>query len=147
MVCKAKPNGSVNSTPSVATNSNTARWDYDNTNKHYGFYLVDAINGNSTQGTDGEGFYSALTSTGAASGWYMNTSAQGQGYSIHLYSNPLDQKAGLYTFEPSDELTAVGSLNAASQSATPAIYDLNGHRLAKPSRGINIINGRKVLVQ
>lgn len=145
LVCKAKPEGSVNSTPSVANNSNTARWDYDDTSKHYGFYLVESINGNSTQGIDDEGFYSALTSTGAASGWYMNTSAAGQGFSIHLYSNPLDQNAGLYTFEPCDNATAVEGLGAVHGTSS-AIYDLSGRRLANPSRGVNIINGQKVLV-
>ena len=144
MVCKAKPGGSVNSTPSVANNSNTARWDYDDTGKHYGFYLVESINGNSTQGIDDEGFYSALTSTGAASGWYMNTSASGQGFSIHLYSNPLDQNAGLYTFELYDEPTAVGS-TTLSQSAAPVMYDITGRRISVPVRGVNIVNGKKIL--
>lgn len=146
MVCKAKPDGSVNSTPSVATNSNTARWDYDETTKHYGFQLVESVNGNAVQGTDADGFYSALTSTGATAGWYMNTAAAGQGYAIHLWNNPLDQNAGLYTFEPYDKLTAVTSPTVSTSTNNSAIYDLNGRRLANPSRGINIIDGKKVLV-
>lgn len=146
MVCKAKPNGSVNSTPSVATNSNTARWDYDNNAKHYGFYLVDNVNGNSTQGTDADGFYSAFTSKDAAQGWYVNTSAAGQGFSVHLYSNPLDENAGIYTFEPA-VTSAIESVDAAAVSTVDTIYDLQGRRLSAPVHGINIINGHKVLVR
>lgn len=61
------------------------------------------------------------------------------------YTNPLDQNAGLYTFEPYDDLTALGSLQA-SQSTAHVIYDLNGRRLTNPSRGINIIDSQKVLI-
>lgn len=147
LVCKAKPEGSVNSVPSVANNSNTARWDYDNNAKHYGFYLVDTYNGNSVQGVDADGFYSALTSKDAAEGWYMNTSAVGQGFSIHLYSDPTDQNAGIYTFEAlpgqSDSLENISVVKTASDE----IYDLQGRRLAAPIRGINIINGQKILVR
>ncbi|MDE7336337.1 MAG: beta-N-acetylhexosaminidase, partial [Muribaculaceae bacterium] len=58
MICKAKNGGSVNCVPSVSNNSNTARWDYDNDNVHYGFQLVEEY-----QGTDADGhFYSAITS-------------------------------------------------------------------------------------
>lgn len=35
----------------------------------------------------------------------------------------------------------------ASDSATETIYDLSGKRLSKPVRGINIINGKKILVK
>lgn len=149
MVCKAKPRGSVNSMPSVATNSNTARWDYDDEVKHYGFYLVEKIGEKVVQGTDGKGFYSALTSKDAAAGWYMNTSAAGQGFAIHLYSDPTDQNAGLYTFEayPQSSSTGVGSVeNGAAEKG--AIYDLQGRKLTKePVSGLYIQDGRKVLVK
>ena len=148
LVCKVKPSGSVNSMPSVATNANSARWDYDDNAKHYGFYLVDSHNGNSTQGTDADGFYSALTSKDAAQGWYMNTSAAPQGYSIHLYNNPLDQNAGIYTFEIHPDTSGILTVQpAATTSGHDTIYDLQGRRLNAPVRGINIINGRKTLVR
>jgi len=145
MVCKAKPSGSVNSVPSVTNSGTTARWDYDNTTKHYGFYLVASHDGQSTQGTDAQGFYSAFTSKDAASGWYVNTSAAPQGYSIHLYNNPLDQNAGIYTFEASTT-SAIGVIDA-NANGTDTIHNLQGRRLSAPVRGINIINGHKVLVR
>ncbi len=144
MVCKAKNAGSVNCTPSVANNSNTARWDYDNSNVHYGFSLVA-----NHQGTDENGnFYSAITSKDAANGWYMNTSGSGQGYSIHLWSNPADQNAGLYTFIPlAQDPSAIETVENIPAPAQATIYDLQGRRLSAPQRGINIINGHKTLIR
>lgn len=146
MVCMAKPEGSVNSVPSESTNSNTARWDYDSSAKHYGFYLVSSHANQSTQGTDEAGFYSAITSKDAAQGWYMNTSAAGQGFSIHLWNNPLDQNAGIYTFEPS-QTSSINSLPADGNDTADVIFDLQGRRLSTPVRGINIINGNKILIR
>lgn len=143
MICMAKPNGSVNATPANSNNSNLARWDYDNSTKHYGFRLVAEH-----QGYDEEGnFYSAITSTHAADGWYMNTSGAGQGYSIHLWNNPADQNAGLYTFIPMEREQQSSISSVSSATGPDVIYDLQGRRLSAPIRGINIINGRKILVK
>ncbi len=145
MVCKAMPGGSVNCVPSESNSSNTARWDYDDTVRHFGFYLVDTHNGNSTQGTDENGFYSAITSKDAAEGWYMNTSAGGQNFSIHLWNNPLDQNAGIYTFEPYPEENpnpGEDSINnVAADSSSAPIYDLQGRRVLAPTRGLYIQSG------
>ncbi len=144
MVCMAKPNGSVNATPTNSNNSNTARWDYDNDNKHYGFRLVEQHQGYDEAGN----FYSAITSKHAANGWYMNTAGNGQGYSIHLWNNPADQDAGLYTFIPMErEQTSSISAVEAAAPAADVIYDLQGRRLAAPVHGINIINGHKIFVK
>ncbi|MDE6536139.1 MAG: family 20 glycosylhydrolase, partial [Muribaculaceae bacterium] len=150
LVCKAQPGGSVNCVPSVSNDSNTARWDYDDTVRHFGFYLVDTYNGNSVQGTDEQGFYSALTSKDAANGWYINTSAAGQGYSIHLYNNPTDQNAGIYTFEPHPENPNQGgqvSIDAVNLSSVfPAqTYDLQGRKVTNPTTpGLYIQNGKLI---
>ncbi len=151
MVCKAMPGGSVKSVPSESNNSNTARWDYDDTVRHFGFYLVDSYNGNSTQGTDEDGFYSALTSKDAAAGWFMNTSAAGQNFSIHLWSNPLDQNAGIYTFEPLPETenpnpgeeSSMDTVNAEAGFAH--IYDLQGRRVVPGRRGLYVQSGSLIV--
>ncbi len=146
LVCKAKPEGSVKSVPAVANNSNTARWDYDNSTKHYGFYLVDTYNGVSVQGTDTDGFYSVLTSKDAANDWYINTAAQGQAYAINLYNNPTDQNAGIYTFKVMpDDLSDIQSIGNADSGLE--IYDLQGRRLTTITKGINIINGQKTVIR
>lgn len=43
--------------------------------------------------------------------------------------------------------TGISEIAAESPAANGAIYDLQGRRLAAPARGLNIINGRKVLVK
>lgn len=48
--------------------------------------------------------------------------------------------------EPS-ALTGIEAVNAAAKTAADSIYDLSGRKLSAPVRGINIINGKKVLVK
>lgn len=146
MVCKAAPNGSVNATPSVNLGHNSSRFDYDHNTKHYGFYLVDTYKGSAVQGADENGFYSAITSANATAGWYMNISAAGQAYSVHMYTNPTDQNAGIFTFEPHPG-NATSIAEVVETPAAEGIFDLSGRRLSAPVKGINIINGRKVLVK
>jgi len=43
--------------------------------------------------------------------------------------------------------TAINSIYVENEPASGAIYDLQGRRLSAPVKGINIINGRKVLVK
>lgn len=43
--------------------------------------------------------------------------------------------------------TGISEISAESPAANGAIYDLQGRRLSAPARGLNIINGRKVLVK
>jgi len=43
--------------------------------------------------------------------------------------------------------TAINSIYVENEPANGAIYDLQGRRLSAPVKGINIINGRKVLVK
>lgn len=134
-------------TKNTFLSATTARWDYDETNKHYGFYLVDKIGAKTTQGTDTAGFYSALTSKNAAKGWYMSTAASGQGFAIHLCNDPTDQNAGLYTFELAPSSTAVGTI-VTKKNDNADIYDLQGCRRSSISTpGLYIIDGNKVIVK
>lgn len=43
------------------------------------------------------------------------------------------------------EVTAVETIKAAEQQTIDAIYSISGQRLQKPVKGLNIINGKKVL--
>lgn len=43
--------------------------------------------------------------------------------------------------------TGISEISAESPAANGVIYDLQGRRLSAPTRGLNIINGRKVLVK
>ncbi len=92
MTCKAKPEGSVNPTP-TATN-NTGRWDYDETQKNYAFVLGEAGYGNGN--IEGDHYYSIRSSQ--VTGWYMNASLSGQGYAINLWNDASDGKSGFWEF-------------------------------------------------
>lgn len=94
LVNKAKPYGSVNGTP-TATN-NTARWNYDENNRHYDFVL-----GESVYSQNGD-YYRYSIHSQKVTGMYMNIAAAGQNYSINLWNNPLDGNSGVWEFRPID---------------------------------------------
>ena len=104
LVCKALPDGSVKSTPvhktsGVASASAEGRWDYDTENKYYDFIWggLGSVNGNyyynihTPQSVDG----SSVT-------WYMNAAGSGQNYSINLWSDASNTRAGYWEFVPAD---------------------------------------------
>ena len=104
LVCKALPDGSVKSTPVHKTSgepsaSAEGRWDYDTENKYYDFILggLGSVNGNyyytihTPQSVDG----SSVT-------WYMNAAGSGQQYSINLWSDASNTRAGYWEFVPAD---------------------------------------------
>ncbi len=91
MVCKAQPEGSVNPTPTAV--AATGRWNYDNSQKHYGFIL------NEGGTADGVDYYYITSSDQTTSGWFMNTAGNGQGLSINLWNNLNDgSNAGYFSF-------------------------------------------------
>ncbi len=51
------------------------------------------------------------------------------------------------TADNSGTTTSINSIFVENEHATDAIFDLQGRRLCAPVKGINIINGRKVLVK
>ena len=94
MVCKAKPNGSVKSTPTAE--NNTGRWDYDDNKRHYDFVLGDrayAANGNNYN-------YSIRSTKVSNTNMCMNFAGPGQTNSINLWSDPADGNGGIWEFRP-----------------------------------------------
>lgn len=96
LVSKAKPEGSVNSTPT--SGNNTARWDYDDNKRHYDFIFGEAI-----YSKNGNYYRYSIHSTKAAAGMYMNMAGAGQNYSINMWSDPNDGNGGVWEFRPLDE--------------------------------------------
>ena len=45
------------------------------------------------------------------------------------------------------EETVSGISSIEAENAQEAVYNLNGQRLAKPQKGLNIIGGKKVIVK
>lgn len=94
IVNKAKPNGSVNSTPTAE--NNTGRWDYDDNVRHYDFILGDrayAANGNNYN-------YSIRSQKVSNGNMCMNFAGAGQNNSINLWSDPADGNGGIWEFIP-----------------------------------------------
>lgn len=108
LVCKAKPNGSVNGTATAG--SNTGRWMYDDDQIHYSFLLSDA----DYYGKADDYYYYSIRSD-RHSGWWMNIAASGQQYSINLWNNPADQNGGLWSFQPAESFAAVGAVTDLNQ--------------------------------
>ena len=95
LVCKAKPEGSVNSTPTAS--NNTARWDYDNNKRHYDFILGEVV-----YNKNGNYYRYSIRSQKAAAGMYMNFAGAGQNHSINMWSDPNDGNGGVWEFQPID---------------------------------------------
>lgn len=43
--------------------------------------------------------------------------------------------------------TGIQQLKTINLDGTEQYYDLSGHRLAQPKKGINIVNGRKAIIK
>lgn len=52
-----------------------------------------------------------------------------------------------YTIEDTEIVTAIDKVNVATPTANDAIYNLAGQRVSKATKGIYIINGKKVIIK
>lgn len=123
LVCKAKPQGSLNATPTA--NSNTGRWKYDETTKHYSFLL-----GEAGYGLIDTVYYYSIRSENISDN-YVNCAGAGQGISVNLWANPADGNGGLWSFVPE------GKSDVPGEGVTPFDYLVEG----KQYRFTNAVEG------
>lgn len=110
LVCKAKPNGSVN--PTATAGNNTARWMYDENQMHYNFELSDL---NFYGKADGF-YYYGIHSDQYGKEWMMNMAGSGQQYSINMWNNDNDaQDANRWSFQPAESFAVQGVVTDLSQ--------------------------------
>lgn len=76
----------------------------------------------------------------------MTASWRGDMTIARAYDKPLTKEDVDYLWEKIQYPVGIGVLKPAKQ-APIGIYNLNGVRQAKPQKGINIIDGNKVLVK
>lgn len=114
LVCKAKPNGSVNSTPTAA--NNTARWDYDDSKRHYDFILGEAV-----YTKNGDYYRYSIRSQKAAAGMYMNFAGPGQNNSINMWSDPNDGNGGVWELRPMESNSEPIAIEYPKQGTTVRI--------------------------
>ena len=104
---------------------------------------------------------SNLTTIYVGDGWSMEKALGEGGMTFNMFGG-CDKLAGGSAFNSDitdgtgastagyltkkDDATAIQRLTATSRTAT-AIYTLSGQRLTTPHKGINIINGKKVIVK
>ena len=119
----------------------------------------DGITGNMLIGTDvdipvpNDSYLYYILSYGTVTkrlGFYKwpegNTLSAHKAYVQQSPSSPA--KALIFRFE--NEATGINDdaiLDFADDASEPVIYNLNGIRLSKPQKGVNIINGKKVWVK
>lgn len=96
IICKALPNGSVSGNATNTTN--TGRFNYDTSTKHYDFLFLDDYYSTLA---DGNHNY-ALTSTTLPDGYHVNCAMAGQGFAINVWNNPADANGGIFTLVPAE---------------------------------------------
>ena len=66
-------------------------------------------------------------------------------HKAYLEVAPGNNAPAFYSFDDSDSEDGIENVNVNDNVNDNAIYNLSGQKLSKPQKGINIINGRKVL--
>lgn len=167
LICRAAPDGYLSDIPvqdGVAISStdqlgHTCRWRYittasDNPTDKYGFVIMtnDDLAGVDSSGNSYAGISTVFLINLAANDMnkpiYMNCGGERVNYAINLWSQDYDENANEWILVPveSDKPGAIEE-SSADDPDRPVIYNLQGIRIYKPSKGIYIINGRKVLMQ
>ena len=88
-----------------------------------------------------------LNNAGGVVGFYK---ANGQTVGTNRAYIQIDESTpvkGFIALPGSDEETAIETMRDGENEKMSAIFDLSGRRVAKPTRGLYIVNGKKVLVK
>ena len=105
---------------------------------------------------NGAGYKYYLFGKGAVGqGFYYQTGRDGNSIKLPAHRAGLKLSASGPDFAPAKELifnfddattTGVNTVQAAVEKKNDVIYDLQGRRVTNPSRGIYIVNGKKVVI-
>jgi len=106
---------------------------------------------NDTWQEDGYTYY-VLSKKGDNFGFFKLAKKNSQNGNIHLGAHkaylevaPGNNAPAFYGFDDSDSEDGIDNVNVNDNVNDNAIYNLSGQKLSRPQKGINIINGRKVL--
>ena len=105
---------------------------------------------------NGAGYKYYLFGKGAVGqGFYYQTGRDGNSIKLSAHRAGLKLSASGPDFAPAKELifnfddattTGVNTVQSAAEKKNDVIYDLQGRRVTNPSRGIYIVNGKKVVI-
>lgn len=85
----------------------------------------------------------AIVAGNGSSGWYTNPDAWN-----YVLTKPYTWGASVWTFEKSDVEVETGISDVKTENGNwNVIYDLTGRKVKKPTKGIYIINGNKMLLR
>jgi hypothetical protein len=90
------------------------------------------------------GVYRLGYKTSDGVGFYKYSSASAPAGIIYI--SALDAGANFLSFD-FDETTGIENLTPALSQGEGAWYDLQGRRVAEPTKGLYIVNGRKVVIK
>ena len=152
MICKAAPSGYVN--PEPTSISNSGRWVYvtdagsaDGAGK-YGFIFVTSDTLSGVDAATGESYCAIATER--SQNWYMNCGAAAQSYAINLWYETYSEDANEWLFNYMGDVgspTPVTDVSADREEGEPVCYDMCGRRVANPSGGLYIVNGRLTVLR
>lgn len=150
-----------------ASATESSAWTFVARDGNDGYDIVNYVTGEYISPVAEQNTQIALSLTATDAGWSVNASNE-PGYVVivsgtsQLNQTKSEQKYAVYNWGEGTRLDDDGckflftatnlthtglSLPAVDGDAEQVIYDLQGRRLSAPVRGINIINGRKVLVR
>lgn len=149
MICVGAPGGYVDPTPTEY--GEEGRWKYvfaeditDDSPSKYGFVFKSSKARNASGGSDGAPYYAIATTEVSDDDWLMNYGGSTEDYAIDLSQglDPSDPDNSLFKFvEKKNIITQEIPIQEAGQSPA-SIYNLQGIKIANPSKGLYIINGK-----
>ena len=107
------------------------------------------LSGNKLVGTTAPTYVEAGAVYGLKGSDFVVSSANGVIPANRAYISASSIPAGVksFTFVFEDITTGITETRTATREEVEAIFNLNGQRMSKMQRGINIVNGKKVLVK
>ena len=114
----------------------------------YGFIFVTSDTLSGVDAATGESYCAIATER--SQNWYMNCGAAAQSYAINLWYETYSEDANEWLFNYMGDVgspTPVTDVSADREEGEPVCYDLCGRRVANPSGGLYIVNGRLTVLR
>ena len=105
--------------------------------------------GTLTEITPGENDYYVLNKKGAGIGFYKlsNTGTIGANKAYLSYNNPEGGSINAREFIGFEEATGLKAIDNGQLTIDNVVYDLQGRRVSQPTKGLYIVNGKKVVIK
>ena len=112
-----------------------------------GNYTNNSLMGTLTEITPGENDYYVLNKKGAGIGFYKlsNTGTIGANKAYLSYNNP--EGGNAREFIGFEEATGLKAIDNGQLTIDNVVYDLQGRRVSQPTKGLYIVNGKKVVIK